>query len=235
MAILALFGHFGSGEFAPYPIKSRLQKLDIFSSKPVMNRQTNSLNFNAKNPLENAQMNAKFRTVLPYFHTYSTFAKQRWLGKQVIDILIREFQDQTAEYYKAAIELGRIRINGDKICQNQVFYNSDLLEHDIHRHEPPVSNQPIRIIYSDNELVVVDKPGSIPVHPTGRYNNNSLTKILELEYNMILLPVNRLDRLTSGIIIMAWNKEAAKKYSLQFAAREAHKVYLARVSGVFPE
>lgn len=51
----------------------------------------------------------------------------------------------------------------------------------VHRHEPPVSAHPIQIIHVDpnGNFIVIDKPGSVPVHPSGRYYKNSCVEILE--------------------------------------------------------
>jgi 23S rRNA-/tRNA-specific pseudouridylate synthase len=51
----------------------------------------------------------------------------------------------------------------------------------VHRHEPPVTGQPIDIVYQDDGLLVVNKPGSIPVHPSGRYRHNTVVHILRKE------------------------------------------------------
>lgn len=56
-----------------------------------------------------------------------------------------------------------------------------MLSHTTHRHEPPVTDKPIGIVFEDDNLVVIDKPAGVPVHPTGRYNYNSLTEILKVE------------------------------------------------------
>lgn len=56
-----------------------------------------------------------------------------------------------------------------------------MLSHTMHRHEPPVSDKPVGIVFEDDNLVVIDKPPGVPVHPTGRYNYNSLTEILKFE------------------------------------------------------
>lgn len=65
--------------------------------------------------------------------------------------------------------------------KDHIIQNSDLLTHYAIRIERPVYNAPITIIFEDNELVVVDKPPSLPVHPTGAYNRNTLKMILEAE------------------------------------------------------
>lgn len=50
-----------------------------------------------------------------------------------------------------------------QVGADYVFQQRDILEHTLHRHEPPVSADPIRIVRDDGDVVVVDKPASIPV------------------------------------------------------------------------
>jgi len=64
-----------------------------------------------------------------------------------------------------------------------------------------VTNNKISVIFEDENVLVVDKPASIPVHESGRYHYNSLVKILEIERGgegECLRNCHRLDRLTSG-------------------------------------
>jgi 23S rRNA-/tRNA-specific pseudouridylate synthase len=119
---------------------------------------------------------------------------------------------------------------------------------------------------------VVEKPGSMPVHPTGRYGFNTLLEILKYDYGLPLvhstssfsrspryfpflltlsppllccLPLalaasNRLDRLTSGVMICSLTVEGSKKLGAWFGGRRAaeggvKKEYVARVVGKFPE
>jgi len=58
---------------------------------------------------------------------------------------------------------------------------NDKIEHFSFRHEPPVYDKEIAIIFENEELLVVDKPSSMPVHEGGAYYFNSLAKILEFE------------------------------------------------------
>ena len=74
-----------------------------------------------------------------------------------------------------AIRSGSILVQGEKVDPSYVIRNNDLLRNVAHRHEPPVVAGPITIVAEDKErgLLVVEKPGSMPVHPTGRYNFNT--------------------------------------------------------------
>jgi tRNA pseudouridine synthase 9 len=56
-----------------------------------------------------------------------------------------------------------------------------LIEHFTTRRELPVYNQEIKKIYEDEEIMAFDKPPSMPVHPCGAYNKNSMVSILNLE------------------------------------------------------
>ena len=49
-----------------------------------------------------------------------------------------------------------------------VLHHNDIVSHRVHRHEPPVTAQPLSLLHVDEELVVVDKPASIPVSGGGR-------------------------------------------------------------------
>ena len=108
----------------------------------------------------------------------------------------------------------------------------------IHRHEPPVSSRPIKIIHHNAEtgLLVIDKPAGIPVHPTGRYHQNSVATILRLEHGFAhVFPCNRLDRLTSGVMILGLNKTITQQMHAQFLQRTVFKEYYCRVTGNFPD
>lgn len=56
--------------------------------------------------------------------------------------------------------------------------NGDMISHTSHRHEPPVTQKPIGIVFEDDNIIAISKPAGIPVHPTGRYNYNSITEIM---------------------------------------------------------
>jgi tRNA pseudouridine synthase 8/2,5-diamino-6-(5-phospho-D-ribitylamino)-pyrimidin-4(3H)-one deaminase len=130
-----------------------------------------------------------------------------------------------------------------------VVRNGDLISHRTHKHEQPVTSRPIRIVHEDEDLIVVDKPSGIPVHPTGRFRFNSVVMVLKHEQNKVAhrmylgwrscnrsanLACNRLDRLTSGLFFLAKTAKGAEKMSAQLRGREVRKQYLARVVGEFP-
>ena len=129
-------------------------------------------------------------------------------------------------------------VNGNKVPSvRHVVKNGDIISHTLHRHEPPVSAESIGIVHEDNDMIVIDKPAGVPVHPAGRYNYNSIVEIMRAErsHTWNPLPCNRLDRLTGGVMFIGKNAKAAEKISVQIQERSVKKEYVARVIGEFPE
>ncbi|PSK42964.1 hypothetical protein B9Z65_6918 [Elsinoe australis] len=132
---------------------------------------------------------------------------------------------------------GAIQINGKPVpSPSHIVQNGDLISHTMHRHEPPVTAEPIGIVHESNDMLVINKPAGVPVHPAGRYRYNSVVEILRSErgHSFDPLPCNRLDRLTSGIMFIAKHKEAAEKMTQQLTQRTVRKEYVCRVKGEFP-
>lgn len=136
------------------------------------------------------------------------------------------------------MERGAVQLNGKPVPSvNHIVKNGDLVSHTLHRHEPPVTAQEIGIVHEDDDIIVINKPAGLPVHPAGRYNYNSIVRVLEAERGLGFkpLPCNRLDRLTSGVMFIAKHRKAADIMTEQIMARTVKKEYVARVKGEFPE
>lgn len=180
-------------------------------------------------------IDGSFRRVQPYYFEYSTFAKERWYGRSLLDVFATDFKDKPSYYYKNAISNSLITVNAQSIGTDYLVKPNDIISHLIHRHEPPVLNRQIQIIFEDSDLLVVDKPPSVPCHPSGRYNHNTLVSILKHERGYDHLSViNRLDRLTSGIVILAKNNESACRLHQKMEDGVLSKEYICMVEGDFP-
>lgn len=176
----------------------------------------------------------RLRRVNPYFFTYLTYCKLRWRDRLLLDVFVDEFRDRDAEFYKKAIDSGQVTLNKKIANLDTKIRNGDLLSHRCHRHEPPVSSRKIKIVFEDENIVAIDKPSGIPVHPTGRYRYNTITKIFQHEFDKVVHPCNRLDRLTSGLMFLGKNAKGADLFAKQIRDRAVRKEYLARVIGNFP-
>lgn len=190
----------------------------------------------------------RIHVVKPYPYVFSTFAKARWIGKTILDVFVSEFGSYPVLYYKTAIKEGQILVSGKRVDCDYKIKGQDELSHTVHRHEPAVriadsdttlqSKPFIQIIHQDEEIIVVDKPSTVPVHPCGSYHFNSMFHILVRQDASLegkLYNVHRLDRLTSGLTIIAKSTDVAKTLGKCIMNRDGcHKVYLARVKGKFP-
>lgn len=90
------------------------------------------------------------------------------------------------------------------------------------------------VIYEDDALVVLDKPAGIIVHPDGKHDYPALTTWLEQRYTEFHL-VHRIDRETSGVLVVAKTPQAFEFLKSQFQHREIKKTYQAFVYGPFKE
>ncbi|ETO13501.1 DRAP deaminase [Reticulomyxa filosa] len=174
------------------------------------------------------------RYVAPYYYEYRCYAKGRWFGREIFEVMTTEFYAYDAAYYvcahtyvdtcKAAIENGSITVRDKQVSLNYIIQNGDWMVHKTHRHEPPVTSVILCFFFSKT-------------HPCGHYRFNSLVYILLQELEEPFQTCHRLDRVTSGITILCRNKDIAAKMSAKIRERSITKIYLAfaRVKGEFPK
>ena len=99
---------------------------------------------------------------------------------------------------------------------------------------------PIDIVYEDEDLIVVNKPGNMVVHPSYCHYTDSLSNALSGYYqrtnqNHVIRVIGRLDRETSGLIIFAKNRHSAALLSDQVGNMSRRKEYIALCSGFFEQ
>ena len=105
---------------------------------------------------------------------------------------------------------------------------------------PEAEPLPLRIIFQDADVVVLDKPAGMVVHPAAGHSGGTLVNALLHHVKDLsgvggeLRPgiVHRLDRGTSGVMVVAKNDRAHQELSRQFSSREVEKAYVALVWGV---
>ena len=99
--------------------------------------------------------------------------------------------------------------------------------------EAPWEDLSIPVVYEDPRLLVVSKPGNLVVHPTASAYHRTLIRILRTRRNDEALDLaHRIDKETSGLVILTRDPGAATSLAVQFARRTVEKEYLAVVVGV---
>lgn len=136
---------------------------------------------------------------------------------------------------------GYVRINGDIARAGYKLDTGDTITVEIPPAEPVLLQPeeiPLTIIYEDNELLVVDKPAGLTVHPAPGHSSHTLVNALlshlsELSDSGEERPgiVHRLDKDTSGVMVVAKNVVAQEKLMDQFKARTVVKRYQVLVKG----
>lgn len=91
----------------------------------------------------------------------------------------------------------------------------------------------LSITHIDNDIVVVHKPAGLLVHRTkiDKYETQFLLQLLRDQIGQQVFPVHRLDKPTSGLMVLALHKEAARKLTQLFTEKGVYKAYLAIVRG----
>lgn len=140
------------------------------------------------------------------------------------------------------IEDGDVLVNGRAVKPSYKLRAGDAIEVELvtaSATEFTPEHIPLEIVYEDAELVVVNKPAGLVVHPGAGIKSGTLANALAFHFRQLSgrggreRPgiVHRLDKDTSGLIVVAKTEEAHEKLSEQFRTREVFKSYLALVHG----
>jgi 23S rRNA pseudouridine1911/1915/1917 synthase len=151
--------------------------------------------------------------------------------------------DQSRSSIQRLIRDGHITIAGRAARPNTSLREGERIDIEIPDPAPAAPSPeplPLAILYEDRDLVVVDKPAGMVVHPAAGHSAGTLVNALLHHIDDLsgiggeLRPgiVHRLDRGTSGVMVVAKNDAAHQELSRQFRDREVEKEYIALVWGV---
>ncbi|MDD3153268.1 MAG: RluA family pseudouridine synthase [Victivallaceae bacterium] len=152
-------------------------------------------------------------------------------GVTLLDYLTGHYSRWDADGWFRQIAEGRLRVNDIPLSDPE----TRLARHDCVAYYPPETVEPeadlsFRIVYEDADLLVIDKPGNLCVHPTGPFFRHTLWHLVGSAYAEVHF-INRLDRETSGLLVAARNARVAAKMLRNSGAM--YKEYLALVYGDF--
>jgi len=138
----------------------------------------------------------------------------------------------TQEEREEGLAQGRVTVDGYDPRLQQVLRGGNRVGMTFLNVVEPVIATDIRVLYEDDDLLVVVKPAPMPVHPSGRYNKHSLTEIARVAWpDITLKPVHRLDVNTAGLLLLGKKGNVARKLIRHFRDKVVRKTYLARVQG----
>ena len=166
----------------------------------------------------------------------SVLIQPQQAGRQLLDFVSRRFTYRSREEWQAELAAHRFLLNETEAQGDAVLAAGDRLVYLMPALAEPQVDTNYTVLHEDNDLLVINKPAPLPCHPGGRFFAHTLWALLK-ENHRLADPrlVNRLDRETSGLVLVAKNKTAARRCQEQFARQRVEKVYLVVVEGNFPD
>ena len=140
------------------------------------------------------------------------------------------FSYYTRSKWQDLIGQGLVLVNGKRIKYTREIKKGDeIIYHLIGLKEPDIDKN-IQIIYDDGDLIIVNKPANLPVIPSGKYYYNTLHTIMKENLNCNINMLNRIDRETSGCVVMSRGHELASKFcAMHSKNNKIKKTYIAIV------
>lgn len=167
-------------------------------------------------------------------------------GVRLDNFVTENEENLTRSYVKTLIQEGRILLNGKQVKAGFPLRENDEVSVDLP--EPEVvdilpENLAIKIVYQDDDLLVVDKAQGMVVHPAGKLRTGTLVNALMYAVKNLstingkIRPgiVHRIDKDTSGLLVVAKNDLAHKNLQMQIQEKVCERKYLAVVFGSFKE
>jgi RluA family pseudouridine synthase len=160
-------------------------------------------------------------------------------GKQLLDYLASRFRYQTPEVWRNLIGLGKVTVNGKTALPTQALEPGDKLSYAVILKEPPVDKN-IRILHEEETFLVAMKPGQLPSHADGNFIKNTFIYLITEHlrkggWKGDVKLVHRLDRETSGLLVVAKDREAHRKLAEQFEKGLVEKEYRAVSRGAIEQ
>jgi 23S rRNA pseudouridine1911/1915/1917 synthase len=176
------------------------------------------------------------------YEHYSFVAEKGQQPLRIDKYLMNFIENATRTKIQAAAKEGSIYVNGEPVKSNYKVKPFDeikvLFAHPPHEYLLVPEDIPINVVYEDDDVLVVNKPAGMVVHPG--HGNYSGTLINALTFHFDNLPnnsserpglVHRIDKDTSGLLVVAKTEEAMAHLSNQFAEKTSEREYVALVWG----
>jgi 23S rRNA pseudouridine1911/1915/1917 synthase len=158
---------------------------------------------------------------------------------QRLDLFLKDkYRKLSREYLQRSIKEGNVTLNHKGTKPSQILRVKDKVFVLSNKGQEPEVDFNYRILHEDDAILVIEKPGNLPVHPSGRFFFHTLLTQLrvengnEVDQQKEFYIVHRIDRETSGILVIGKTSKAAASLVEQFEKRQTDKEYLAIVRGV---
>ena len=167
---------------------------------------------------------------------------QQQNGKSILDILRGElaFSSSSITFLKKRED--GILLNGEHATVRRIVTTNDTVEINYEDTEKDLNESilpiplPLEIIYSDRDIIILNKPPYMPTHPSHDHQNDTLANAVAYHFKNMKTPfvfraINRLDSQTSGLVMVARNKISAQRLSEDMQKGKIKKSYFAVLHG----
>ena len=169
------------------------------------------------------------------------------IGERLDSFVASKQVDLTRTAVKRLIEEGYIKVNNQVPKISYKIRKDDIIEieePEVKQLDIKAQDIPVEVVYEDSDIIVVNKPKGLVVHPAnGNWDGTLVNAVMAICKNSLsgiggeIRPgiVHRLDKDTSGLLIIAKNDKSHINLSEQIKNREVKKIYYALVRGIVPE
>lgn len=167
---------------------------------------------------------------------FSSTVPPKFNASLLIEYLSRRFTYLLETEWRRQLAMGRIERNGLLCLDDMPLSTGDTVSFapDLSEFPEPPADLSIQIVYEDEWIVVVNKPGNLLVHQQGRSITHNLIYQLRCRFQPLYPSaclVHRLDRETSGVLLVARHGDYVRRLNDLFVRHEVEKTYLAVICG----
>ena len=177
----------------------------------------------------------QWRKTEPYDQQFLFVVTPEFANKTLLQFYTTKFKYKTADYWQSLIDHNLVSLNHQPALTSSVLQLGDEIRTKRLDVTEPDVNAHIEVLFDEQGLFVLNKAAPIPVHPSGRYFKNSLTSVLrELHPSQSFHTIHRLDKWTTGVLILATDSKVARHMHLQVEKQRIDKTYGVLAVGDFP-
>ncbi len=153
-------------------------------------------------------------------------------NKRLSEAVFWNFPNLKQNVFFKALRQKDIKVNGLRVKENVEINEKDIIEVYISDELLLGQTLELKVVFEDNNILIVNKPVGISVTDEKDSGSITLTKVVKDKFGKNLEPCHRLDRNTSGIVLFAKNEEAENILLEKFKNHEIEKHYKAMVYGI---
>jgi 23S rRNA pseudouridine1911/1915/1917 synthase len=187
-------------------------------------------------------MDATDRQPLPDSETVTLIVSEADVGSRLDAYLAAQIEGWSRARLQRLIDEGEVLVNGNRAKTSYKVSAKDEIE--VELTPAPYSNFipeniPLDIVFEDEDVIIINKPAGLVVHPAAGIHSGTLANALAYHFQQLSQAgsrrpgiVHRLDKDTSGLLVVAKTESGHENLADQFRAREVFKSYVALVYGV---